>query len=130
MKIFDKNNNLIALLIRSKKNSQNKVFYSENEDLMQIGKFQLLKDDLILRHFHPKNPRKIDLTSEVLILQRGVLEVSLYDEYQNFVEKLYVYKNDILVLYRGGHEIKVVKKAKFIEIKQGPYDSNKDKVRF
>jgi hypothetical protein len=39
-------------------------------------------------------------------------------------------KVDIVILLTGGHGFKVVKNCKLIEVKQGPYNESKDKIRF
>ena len=39
-------------------------------------------------------------------------------------------KNDIILLLTGGHGFKIMKKCKFIEVKQGPYNTKKDKIKF
>ena len=38
------------------------------------------------------------------------------------------YQNRILLT--GGHGFKIMKKCKFIEVKQGPYNIKKDKIKF
>ena len=37
---------------------------------------------------------------------------------------------DMVALFAGGHEIIIEEQTKFIEVKQGPYDEEKDKTRF
>jgi hypothetical protein len=37
---------------------------------------------------------------------------------------------DIVILLTGGHGFKIVKNCKLIEVKQGPYNESKDKIRF
>ena len=39
-------------------------------------------------------------------------------------------EKDIIMLVHGGHGFKVLKKTEMIEVKQGPYNIEKDKVKF
>ena len=39
-------------------------------------------------------------------------------------------KNDILILIKGAHGFKILEPTDILEIKQGPYNSKKDKIRF
>mgnify|MGYP005698998881 FL=1 len=36
----------------------------------------------------------------------------------------------MVALFNGGHEIHIDEQTQFIEVKQGPYDEEKDKTRF
>jgi len=130
MRIFDSRNNLIAMVIRNKTNKFSKTFYSEQEDELQVGKFKLKKNEEIIRHFHPENKRSINNTTEVLIVLKGKLKVNLFDNLKKFLQEIEIYEEDILVLFSGGHQILVLEDCEFIEVKQGPYNEYKDKVRF
>ena len=39
-------------------------------------------------------------------------------------------KNDILILIKGAHGFKILEPTDILEIKQGPYNHKKDKIRF
>ena len=39
-------------------------------------------------------------------------------------------EKDIIMLVHGGHGFKVLKNAEMIEVKQGPYSLEKDKIKF
>ena len=41
-----------------------------------------------------------------------------------------LYKNDIIILFQGGHGFEVEKNCEIIEVKQGPYLEGKDKKLF
>ena len=40
------------------------------------------------------------------------------------------YKNDVIILFKGGHGFDVLEDCKIIEIKQGPYNKKSDKISF
>ena len=37
-------------------------------------------------------------------------------------------KDDLIMLFRGGHGFKVIQDVEMIEVKQGPYTKSKDKI--
>ena len=39
-------------------------------------------------------------------------------------------KDDILILIKGAHGFKVLESCDILEIKQGPYNKKRDKIRF
>lgn len=130
MKIQDSNGNLIAQIVNVNEADGYKQFYTENEEDIQFGIFNLPNNEKIQKHYHPEQARKIKTTSEVLILLSGSMKVSLYDESQKHLKDITLNEGNVLITVSGGHGIEVLEDSKFIEIKQGPYDENSDKVRF
>jgi hypothetical protein len=88
------------------------------------------KNYLIKPHYHKKIERKINSTTEVLIIINGVLKVNFYSKNKKYLFSKIAKKNDIIILLTGGHGFKIMKKCKFIEVKQGPYNIKKDKIKF
>ena len=130
MKIYDKNGDLLAFIVNANKNEQAKNFYTENNLDMQVASFNLKKGENIDRHYHYKQNRNIQTTSEVIYVQEGNLEIEIYDNEKNFVDKLSAFEGMIIIIFDGGHAINIIEDSKFIEIKQGPYDPENDKERF
>ena len=81
-------------------------------------------------HKHNKRLTKILTTTEVIILLKGILRVDFYNEKKNYLFSKKVYADDIIMLVNGGHGFKVLKNVEMIEVKQGPYHSASDKVKF
>ena len=124
-------NKLYALII--KENYQNKKgisFFTKNDANQQIGFMSHPKNYLIKPHKHQKRETKIFITSEVIIIQKGKLRVDFYDTGKKYLFSTIVRKNQIIMLVHGGHGFKVLEPIKMLEIKQGPFVSNKDKVKF
>ena len=130
MKIYDKNGYILAFIVDGNKNEQAKNFYTENNLDIQVASFNLKEGENIDRHYHYKQNRNIQTTSEVIYVQEGNLEVEIYDNEKNFVDKLSASKGMIIIIFDGGHAINIIEDSKFIEIKQGPYDPENDKERF
>ncbi len=130
MNIFDKNNNLLAVLVKKNSSKKDKDFHTEHSSEFQIATFNLKKDNNIQRHFHEKQERKVFSTSEVIILHSGKMKITIYDSDLNKVEDFQVDPGDMVALVDGGHEIEILEDSNFIEVKQGPYFEQKDKTRF
>ena len=49
---------------------------------------------------------------------------------QEYIDMVTVRAGDTIALLSGGHGIKINEDCKFVEVKQGPYVEEKDKIRF
>jgi len=130
MNIYDENRNLLAIVIKSNSSDVEKNFHTDHNSEFQIASFNLKKDDVIQRHYHEKQERTIFSTNEVIVLQSGKMTLTLYDINLNKVEEITLEGGDMVALFNGGHEIYIDEQTQFIEVKQGPYDEEKDKTRF
>ena len=88
------------------------------------------KNHLIMPHKHNKRLTKILITTEVIILFKGILRVDFYNMKKAYLFSKKVYAGDIIMLVNGGHGFKVLKDVEMIEVKQGPYSLASDKVKF
>jgi quercetin dioxygenase-like cupin family protein len=130
MIIKDNEGNLLAIILRTQDTNDSKFFATENDSELQLASFKLQKGEEILRHYHPKQERKINLTSEVLVVTDGKIKVEIYDNNLELNTTEIINKGEVVALYNGGHRIIMVEDSKFIEVKQGPYDPNTDKKHF
>ena len=130
MKIFDNNNNLLAMIIKNENLGHDKYFATDADQDLQIAKFNLQKDTKIDRHIHLEQKRIIHSTSEVIVITEGQIEVEIFDKNLELVENLIAKKGDIIALFQGGHGLKMSTDCEFIEVKQGPYIEEIDKKRF
>jgi len=96
----------------------------------QVGFIKHKSKHTIKPHKHFKNLRKIEYTSEVLIILKGKLRVDFYSKNKKYLFSKIIKKNDIIILNSGGHGFKVLKTVEMIEVKQGPYNIKKDKKVF
>ena len=85
---------------------------------------------VIQPHIHKKLVRKINHTSEVLLILKGTLRVDFYSLKRKYLFSKILRKKDIIMLVHGSHGFKVLKNVQMIEIKQGPFLAKLDKVRF
>ena len=122
---------LYALIVRSKYRKKKGVnFFTNKNATQQFGYMNHKKEHLILPHRHNKRQSKILLTTEVIIILKGMLRVDFYDNKEKYLFSKKLYSNDIIMLSNGGHGFKVLKDTQMIEVKQGPYSLSMDKVKF
>ena len=122
---------LFAIIV--KKNSQFKKsgvnFVTKDTDPLQLGFLKHKKKHIIKSHLHIKKVRKVNFLSECLIIKKGKIKVSFYDEKKKNIRKDKILKkDDIIMLFKGGHGFKVIEDVEIIEVKQGPYTKSKDKI--
>ena len=130
MIIKDENGDLLAIVLRPADSDNSKHFATDNEIELQLASFKLEEGDEILRHYHPKQERNISLTSEVILVTDGKIEVEIYDNNLELYATEIINEKEVIALFSGGHKITMLEDAKFIEVKQGPYDPNTDKKHF
>ena len=130
MKIKDKEGNLLALIVNSEEIESEKYFATEDNQELQVGVFNLDKDDVIEKHIHFEQERKISRTSEVIIVTEGELIVDIYSKDLELLYTGSLFKGDVLAMFEGGHGLRMGSKCKFIEVKQGPYIEDIDKEKF
>ena len=122
-----------ALIIRNKIQFKRKGvnFFTKDQDLLQVGFLKHNKNHIIKSHIHIKRKRIVNYSSEVLIVKKGELKVNFFDNYEKKIPKTKIlYKNDIIILFQGGHGFEVNKNCEIIDVKQGPYFKRKDKKLF
>ena len=130
MEIRDKNNKLLAMIFSPNDYKDEKHFLTKDSNEFQIAQFNLDEATEIKRHIHKDQERKINKTSEVIIINEGSLELEIYDEELKLVTKEIVNQGQVIALFNGGHGFKTLSKSKFLEVKQGPYFEDQDKERF
>ena len=126
---------LFALIVRNKYRKKNGInFFTDKKASQQVGFMKHKKNHIILPHKHNKRKKaaiaKIETTTEVLIILKGILRVDFYSPKEKYLFSKKLFKDDLIMLSNGGHGFKVLKDVKMIEVKQGPYSLSMDKVKF
>ena len=120
-----------ALIVRSRFRQKEGInFFTDKHATQQFGYMKHKKNHLIMPHKHNKRLTKILITTEVIILFKGILRVDFYGKKNEYLFSKKVYAGDIIMLVNGGHGFKVLKNVEMLEVKQGPYSLAADKVKF
>lgn len=122
---------LYAIIIRGDYRKKKGIsFFTDKKSTQQVGFMSYKKNYIITPHIHKKRISKITVTTEVLLLQKGILRVDFYTDKKKYLYSKKLYANDLIIMSKGGHGFKVLKDIEMIEVKQGPYTLSMDKVRF
>jgi len=124
------NNQLLAVIIRAAFNKEGISFFTPENFSQQLGYMNRPKGYVIPPHVHNLVAREVSLTQEVLYIKSGKVRVDFYDDNQQYLHSTIVSKGDVILLAHGGHGFEMLEQAEMIEIKQGPYCGEEDKVRF
>ncbi len=88
------------------------------------------KGKVIPPHIHNRVERAVHLTQEVLFVRKGRVKVDLYNKKQAFLSSTVLEAGDVILLASGGHGLTMLEPTEMIEVKQGPYLGNRDKIVF
>ncbi len=124
------NNLSLAIIIRNDFKKDGIEFFTNDNDSQQLGYMNRPKDYEILPHRHNIVQREVHLTQEVLFIKSGKVRVDFYDNEQEYLESRILLQGDVILLADGGHGFYMLEQSEIIEVKQGPYCGERDKVRF
>lgn len=129
-KFYDKNNELIALVIGSRYEKDGIEFFTPGDFSQQLAYMRHQTGTVIQPHIHNHVERSVQLTQEVLFVRKGKVKVDLYDKERAFVDSVVLTEGDVILLASGGHGFAMLEPTEMIEVKQGPYVGGRDKTRF
>jgi hypothetical protein len=124
------NNLLLAIIISSRYSEQGIHFFTPDDFSQQLGYMNRPTGYVIPPHRHNLVPRNVDLTQEVLFIKSGKVRVDFYSDEQAYFRSSILYPGDVILLAHGGHGFEMLEASEMIEVKQGPYVGEVDKVRF
>ncbi|MFZ0608372.1 MAG: hypothetical protein WAM75_11965 [Xanthobacteraceae bacterium] len=130
VEVFEQNGEMYALIVRNEYSRPGINFFTPHDLSQQLAYMRHPAGKVIDAHFHVPVPRTVSFTQETLFIKRGRLRVDFFDEKQNYLESRELKAGDVILLVKGGHGFEVLEEVEMIEVKQGPYAGDMDKVRF
>ncbi len=124
------NDKVLAIIIRANYYKDGISFFTPDSFSQQLGYMNRPEGYIIPPHVHNVVERKVELTQEVLYVKSGKVRVDFYDDDKVYLESRIVTSGDVILLAHGGHGFKMLEKSEMIEVKQGPFCGELDKVRF
>jgi len=119
----------LVVIIRSGYTSSGLNFFTSNDSSLQLGYMQHPKDHVIPAHVHNRVTRTVEKTMEVLLVKSGGVLLDIYTENGSLLGQRQLCPGDVVLLASGGHGMTMLDDAEIIEVKQGPYLGDRDKVR-
>lgn len=130
VEVFEQNGEMYALIVRNEYSRPGINFFTPHDLSQQLAYMRHPPGKVIDAHFHVPVPRTVSFTQETLFIKRGRLRVDFFDEKQNYLESRELKAGDVILLVKGGHGFEVLEEVEMIEVKQGPYAGDRDKIRF
>ncbi len=122
-------NEVLAYILRDDFHQDGVSFFTPNTYSQQLGYMAHAKGKVIPPHMHNTVTREVKKTQEVLIIKAGKLRVDLYGFENEYIESRILNAGDIILLAAGGHGFEVLEDIRMVEIKQGPYAGDMDKLQ-
>lgn len=123
-------NQLIALIIPATYSSEKIEFFTPGTFSQQLGYLPHKAGGTIQEHIHVLHCREIQYTQETLFIRRGKVKITFYTDDQKYLTERILKDGDVILLASGGHGFEFLEDTDMIEVKQGPYCGDQDKVRF
>jgi len=124
------NNKILAIIIKTNFQKDGIEFFTPDDFSQQLAYMKRPKGYIIKPHIHNIVERKVEYTQEVLFIKRGKVRVDFYDEDRNYLKSVILEEGDVILLAHGGHGFEMIEETEIIEVKQGPYAGDMDKIRF
>src|SRR5882757_5706531 len=106
------NDQLYAIIVRASFREPGITFFSSPELSQQLAYMSHPKGKCIAPHRHNKVTREVHYTQEVLVIQKGKLQVDFYTEAEQYLESRVLSVGDIILLCSGVHGLKCLSRSK------------------
>ena len=105
------------------------TFFSAPESSFQFGLLAHGAGYQEEPHYHKAVRRTIDDLQQMFVVQRGVVDVQLFNDDEVLFREVRLHAGDAIVLIHGIHAIRVVEDFQAISVKQGPFlGDEEDKI--
>ena len=121
---------IVAIIVRARFGAHGVHFFTPGSFSQQLGHIQHAAGVIIQPHIHLPVKREVLHTNEVLIVKKGRLRVDLYTEGKEYRCSRIIESGDVILLVTGGHGFEVLEDVEMIEVKQGPFAGDTDKLCF
>jgi mannose-6-phosphate isomerase-like protein (cupin superfamily) len=121
---------ILAYILRVSYKEPGIKFFTPNDYSQQLAYMNRPKGYVIAPHVHNEVRREVFFTKEVLLIKSGRVRVDFYSDQQEYLESTELLAGDVILLAYGGHGFEMLEESEMIEVKQGPYAGEADKIRF
>lgn len=120
----------IALIIKADFNEEGLHFFTPGSFSQQVAYMKHPAGKKVVPHVHRLIPRQVLYTQEVLFIKKGKVQIDLFTSTRDFLTSRILESGDIILLCGGGHSLVMLEETVMIEVKQGPYAGENDKITF
>ncbi len=83
------------------------------------------KGHVVAKHTHKKIPKTTQQPQEAMVVIKGAIEASIFDEKADLIEKITITAGQCLMILRGAHEVRFLDDALVYAFKDGPFTDDK-----
>lgn len=120
----------LAVILRKDFRSTGINFFTPDDFSQQLAYMSHPEGHVIEAHVHNEVSRNVKFTLEVIFIKSGKVRVDLYLENRDYFQSRILSEGDLVLLASGGHGFQMLEPSELIEVKQGPYAGEADKIRF
>lgn len=129
LEVFEHKGIRYAEVIRAESRVEITRFFSPAESSFQFGLLAHEAGFVEPPHYHQEFDRTIRDLQQMFVVQRGIVDIDLFDDEGFLIETVRLKKGDAIVLIHGVHAIKVIEDMQCISVKQGPFlGAENDKI--
>ena len=122
---------LLAIVLRHDRGGDPGItFFTPPDFSQQLAYMNHPKGYEIGGHTHREIERQIFYTQEVLFVWSGRVRATFYDRDETRVTSRDLNAGDVVMLVSGGHGFEMLEDTEMIEVKQGLYMGDQDKIRY
>lgn len=121
---------IIAIIVPAEFEKEGIEFFTPDNFSQQLAYMSRPKGYVIPAHTHNVVHRQVLNTLETLFIRKGKVKIDFFTRDQEFLESREVKTGDVVLLASGGHGFTMLEQTEIVEVKQGPYAGDRDKVRF
>jgi len=120
----------IALIIKADFNQDGLHFFTPGSFSQQVAYMKHPAGKKIVPHVHKLISRQVLYTQEVLFIKKGKVRIDFFSSAREFLTSRILESGDVILLCGGGHSLVMLEETVMIEVKQGPYAGEDDKITF
>ncbi|MEP6731077.1 MAG: hypothetical protein ABJE10_10590 [bacterium] len=120
----------LAFIIRAELSPAETTFLTPPDFRQQVGFVVYPEGGEIARHIHLPRERQLVGASEVIVVRSGRCELDIYDDDRSLVATRALRTGDVMIMVAGGHGFRMLENTVLLEVKQGPYTGQSEKVVF
>jgi len=121
VEVIERNGTTYAEIIWADVQVDRTTFFSPPESSFQFGLLAHEAGYVEDPHYHKAVPRQINDLQQMFVVQRGVVDVLLYDDGGALFREVRLNAGDAIVLIHGVHAIRVIEDFQALSVKQGPF---------
>lgn len=121
IKVIEDKGQILAKIIRRATQTKECEFFTDENSQIQFGIMNYPKNYKTGAHFHNRFKYQTANIDEIIIVQKGSMRADFYNEESQYVVSCEIFEDDVLIIYKGGHNLFFLDDTKIYTVKSGAY---------